>query len=382
MSKPVAQLLSLFVAVSLVGLPSTAAAAPGDTQVDAPNVYLHSESGEPWGSPTNQDAMNQTFGTNWDREFFQTVDTGTGPGGLFSSDVRFIFLDGSDDGALALEAFLADHEDALRAFVEAGGRLLLNSAPNEGDGMSYDGKQIVYGGETSTDSSHVVAADADHPIFNGPNTPVGTRFSGSSFGHALIQGEGLTPVILRTVGDEPEADGDPDAVVLAQYCTGPGLTLLGGMTTTNWHSPEEEAANLRANILDYAANATACAAQQQPPQEQPPQQQPPQQQQPPPVAGSAPSLRVTGLPRRCVRRNFRIRVRTSSNTRRTTVRLNGRRIARSAQRSFTVRVRARRLRVGTHRLRVRAVSTTGERRTVRRSFTRCAPRAPQPRFTG
>lgn len=43
--------------------------------------------------------------------------------------------------------------------------------------------------------------------------------------------------------------------MLGEKTFGAGLVLLGGMTTDNWHSPDPEAANLRANIIAYAADA-------------------------------------------------------------------------------------------------------------------------------
>ena len=252
----------LILAIVLIGLALAAPAAvaapqpEGDATVVTPNVYVRDQAEDPWGQDTNDQAMDQVFGTDpWEEEYFQTVDTGSGSGGLFGPGVRFIYLDGGDDGAREFEAFLAANEAALRAFVERGGALFLNSAPNEGDGMSYDGRQIVY---DDTFSDFVVAADGSHPIFTGPSTPVGTTFEGDSFGHALIQGPGLTPLILRTVGDDEGEPGDPDAMVLAQY-SGCGLTLIGGMTTTNFHDPQPNALNLRANIIHYAANTDVCA---------------------------------------------------------------------------------------------------------------------------
>ena len=38
---------------------------------------------------------------------------------------------------------------------------------------------------------------------------------------------------------------------------GSGLVLFGGMTTTNWHDPDPESLNLRANILIHASGAAA-----------------------------------------------------------------------------------------------------------------------------
>jgi hypothetical protein len=233
----------------------------GDGEVVTSNVYLRTEIGEPWGLEDNDAAMDRVFGEgNWEEEFFETVNTGTGAGGLFSSNVRFIFLDGSDMGANALEAFLTANEPALKNFVEQGGHLLLNSAPNEGDGLSYDGRQIIFSpdGSVNTFSANVVAADPLHPIFNGPFTPAGTRYSGPYFGHALVEGPGLTPLILRTVDDTADGAGDSNAVVLAEYSSGSGLTVLGAMTMPGFHEPQPNAQNLRANIIHYAGFRNPC----------------------------------------------------------------------------------------------------------------------------
>ena len=248
-------LLCTALAAMLVA-PALASAAPppeGDTVVTTPNVYLRDQEGDPWAGEgnTNDEAMSKVFGDNWEEEFFQTVTTGTGAGGLFASSVRFIYIDGGDNGADELEAFLAVHEADLKAFTERGGRLFLNSAPNEGDGMSYDGRQLVFPAHTSA----VGAADPSHAIFNGPFTPVTNEYTGGSFGHALWQGAGLTPLILGHENNNPSDPLDPNQIVLAEYrnsCS--GLTLLGGVTTANFHEPQEEAANLRANTISYAAN--------------------------------------------------------------------------------------------------------------------------------
>jgi hypothetical protein len=230
----------------------------------------------------------------------------------------------------------------------------------------------------------VVAADGTHPIFNGPFTPAGTSFTGDHFGHSLIQGPDLTPLILRRANDDPDpSPGDPNAIVLAQYCSGPGITLIGGMTMPEFHSPSPNGENLRGNIVHYTANTTQCSGEKPPPPVVTPSP-------PAPVRDStAPRVRVAGLRTRgCVSRNFRIRVRTrESALKLVTVSLDGRRIAKSRRTSFAVRIRARKLRTGSHRLRIAAVDTAGNRRTVRRRFTRCAvaarPRVRvRPRFTG
>ncbi|MEO8690794.1 MAG: ice-binding family protein, partial [Solirubrobacteraceae bacterium] len=94
-----------------------------------------------------------------------------------------------------------------------------------------------------------------------------------------------------------------------------------------------------------------------------------------------PRVRLT-IPRRCVSRGFTARVRVSdaSGIRRVDVFLDGRRIRRTTRTRFSVRISAGRLRAARHTIRVVTTDRAGNRRTARRSFTRCA--AAVPRFTG
>src|SRR5262245_479573 len=203
-------------------------------------VYLRSSAGgAPWGVNTNEQAMDMVFGAgNWDDLRFETVNTGT----LFSGATSFIFMEGSDFGADELEAFLGANQGALTSWVAGGGHVFINSAPNEGDGMSFGlgGVALDYQDSSATRRAAIPA----HPIFNGPFLPAGTNFSGSSFTHASVSGGGLTGLILDNNGD----------FALAGRSIGSGYALFGGMTTTNWHDPDPNALNLRANILAFGAN--------------------------------------------------------------------------------------------------------------------------------
>jgi hypothetical protein len=138
-----------------------------------------------------------------------------------------------------LETFLDANIGSIEDWVDMGGHLFLNAAPNEGDGMSFGfgGVSLVYADFCSTAD----AVDLGHPIFAGPFTPVGTTWTGTSFGHATISGGGTTLI-------DDNADG---GVVLSELSWGAGTVLFGGMTTTNFHSPAPEAGNLRRNILSY-----------------------------------------------------------------------------------------------------------------------------------
>lgn len=88
------------------------------------------------------------------------------------------------------------------------------------------------------------AVDAAHPIFNGPFTPVGTTFQGGFFSHGIVTGS-FAPLIR-------DANGN---ALLAERAVGSGLALFGSMTTSNFHTPQPNADNLRRNIIAYAAEA-------------------------------------------------------------------------------------------------------------------------------
>lgn len=203
-------------------------------------AYVRSTVGRPWGSSTPEQAMDAAFGAgNWEDLRFETVD----PAALFSSQYSFVYLEGSDSNANELEAFLGDNLSIIESFVNAGGAVFINTAPNEGNGMSFGfgGVELVYSDTTGTAGAVVT----DHPIFLGPLTPVIATYSGNSFGHATVTGGGITSLVVDT---------SDSGVVLAELEWGAGLVLFGGMTTTNYHSPQPQAFNLRANTLVYAAS--------------------------------------------------------------------------------------------------------------------------------
>lgn len=207
-------------------------------------VYLRSNVpfGEPWGSTSILDALDAAIG-DYTASYFEEVEVFD----VFNGDNCFVYLEGSDGHADELETFLDENIGVIEGWVEGGGRLFINAAPNEGDGMSlgFGGTELIYSYFTSTGE----ADDASHPIFMGPFTPVGTEWSGSSFGHARIEGEELTILIVD--------QASPDNIVAAEKLWGSGQVIFGGMTTTNFHTPADEAFNLRANIISYLSCAPA-----------------------------------------------------------------------------------------------------------------------------
>jgi hypothetical protein len=204
---------------------------------NATPTYLRSTVGAPWGQNTNETAMNMVFGNgNWADSRYETVNTAS----LFSAATSFIFMEGSDNNANELNAFLSGNAAAISSWVNGGGRLFVNAAPNEGGNINLGfGVTLVY----PDYSSSAIAAGAS-PIFSGPFTPVTTSYTGNYFSHAHVTGAGLQSILLDDTGD----------IVLGEMGIGAGLGLFGGMTTTNWQSPSPDALDLRANIISYAAN--------------------------------------------------------------------------------------------------------------------------------
>jgi hypothetical protein len=211
------------------------AVLPLDAQAGTP-YYLRSIIGAPWGVNSNEAAMNDAFGAgNWIDARYETVNTA-----VLLTDADFIFMEGGDFTANAMEAFLGANSAAIEAFIEGGGVIFFNAAPNVGNGMVFAfGVSLMYGPGPFC-GVNCNAVDPTHPIFQGPFTPVGTSFGGNWFSHAIV-GPSVTPLIRDPSGN----------VLLAERAVGLGLGLFGGMTTSNFHGPQPQANNLRRNIIAY-----------------------------------------------------------------------------------------------------------------------------------
>lgn len=203
--------------------------------------YLRSNSGNPWGNTTNQAAMDAAFGSgNWTEVFYETVD----PTVIFNPSTRFVFMEGSDGLANAMNTFLTANITLIENWVAQGKSLLINAAPNQGGNIDFGfgGSTLVYtSGSSNTSTANVV--DTNHPAFQGPNLPVATSMSGSSYAHAYITGTGFTNLLVSAT--------DPTRFILREKAWGNGTVMMGGMTTTNWHSPNPASTNWRVNLLVY-----------------------------------------------------------------------------------------------------------------------------------
>ncbi|MDA8100528.1 MAG: hypothetical protein M0042_13005 [Nitrospiraceae bacterium] len=151
-------------------------------------AYIRGAS-KPWGQSTNETAMTTVFGPvggNWNSLLMSGGNAPFLPG----SPYTFIFLEGSDSTANELNNYLIANRTVIEDFVNRGGTLLLNSAPNQGGNINFGfgGVTLIYPDYANI----VVAADANHPVFLGPYGATGTTFTGNSFAHAYVTGTGIT----------------------------------------------------------------------------------------------------------------------------------------------------------------------------------------------
>jgi len=205
--------------------------------------YIRSTDGPPWNQSTNEASMDAVFGVGqWSDLRYETVD----PAALFTQGTHFIYMEGSYTNALNLLAFLDDNSAAIEIWVNGGGHLFLNAAPNEGSTIvtPFAGTSIDFPGP-SVDPT--LAYDPTHPVFRGPFLPVATAYTGGLFAHSTVTNPGGTPVIVS---------GGGSRIHLSERVIGSGFLMIGGMTTDNFHLPQPHAHNLRSNIIQYVSAGT------------------------------------------------------------------------------------------------------------------------------
>ena len=219
--------------------------AMGVNIVHASNSTAYiSGASEPWGHTSYKSAMDTVFGAELWTDY--RMADGTLP---FEGGYAFIYLEGSDSTGLELQAYLDANRALIESYVSDGGVLFINAAEND---IGTDDIYIGFGDVhiLTNYSANVVAVDPEHPIWQGPYTPVSLTNSGGWFGHADVNSteNTITNIITGDVGDNAEGK-----IVFGTFTYGSGFVLIGGMTAVDFHSPTEndENVNLFLNMLSY-----------------------------------------------------------------------------------------------------------------------------------
>src|SRR5690606_5201575 len=114
----------------------------------------------------------------------------------------------------------------IEAWVNDGGHLYMNGAPNEGGNINlgFGGFTLIYSGFTTSNVSGYVQIPG-HPVFNGPLTPANGNFTGGYFAHAILVPGGVGSTTLIT--------GENTENIVIEYPYGSGIVVFGGLTTPN-----------------------------------------------------------------------------------------------------------------------------------------------------
>jgi hypothetical protein len=219
----------------------TVTATGGGAAGPPPNgAKFYIRDADPWGSAAFNTGLNAAFGVgNWTALTYAAATPAT----IFVPSTQFVYLEGSSGTETGQASYLAANLPLIEAWVNNGGRLLINRGPNTGGNTNFG-----FGGVTNNYNSPqgTVNVAAGHPIAAGPFTPAGVGpFTGGSYSHAHITGPGITPII--TGGG---------VNVLAEKQWGAGLVLFGGYTAPSFHSPAPNAQNLFQNWMTYCATTS------------------------------------------------------------------------------------------------------------------------------
>lgn len=219
------------------------AIATGGVAAPIPGTKYFIRNQNPWGSSAYDQGLNAVFGVGgWTPLSYAAAVPAT----VFAPSTQFVYIEGSDGNAIAMNNYITANITTIENWVNSGGRLIMNSAPNQGGNMNWGFGGVTLNYNNAQGTVNVVAGD---PIGLGPFLPAGYGpFTGSSYSHAHITGGGVVPMIIG---------GGYNVLTKLQW--GSGLVLFGGYTAPSFHSPLPNAQNLFQNWLDFTANSIAGA---------------------------------------------------------------------------------------------------------------------------
>jgi len=223
MNKFSACLTAGFASLVMVAASQPAAAAP----------VLVSQSA--WGYDFGEN-MNNVFGAgNYD---YYTSYGSASAASVFSAANHFVFLEGGDGETVDLIDYLTANSAAILSWVDAGGRLLLQAATNQGVDVALNGVTIQYTGDSHNNNCGTLTATGALAFTFYP-TP--TAQCGSSLGHSDVLGSGLTNFMI---GD------DTDNPIIAGAAYGAGYIMYSGLTASMFHF---SGPSLEDNLIAFTA---------------------------------------------------------------------------------------------------------------------------------
>ncbi|MCZ2140497.1 MAG: gliding motility-associated C-terminal domain-containing protein [Bacteroidia bacterium] len=206
---------------------------------------------QPWGVTSNVDEMNAVFGIgNW----IQASFSNPAPATIFAPGTQLVFIDGGDMNGIACDNYITANIALIENWVNQGGQLFLNAAPNNGIQQNWG-----FGGVINNYPNYVpvlgnnvpgaLVTNMLHPINTGPFQPTDPNgvYTGNYYAHSNIINGGTTLM---------HSAADPNIAVLTEKNWGAGKVLFGGMTSTFFHNTvpplqNADASNLRKNMLAY-----------------------------------------------------------------------------------------------------------------------------------
>lgn len=184
-------------------------------------VFIRSNVSDLWYQNGQVDAMNSVFGKgNWQDLRLETSN----PKDVFGPGNSCIMMEGGNDQADELNKYIQTNQALIEGWVKGGGRLIINSAPNEGGSFNMGFGVTLNYWDGDFDS---VAVDPNHPVYKGPWGNAGSKLHGDYFNHATVSGKGLSPITVNA------SNGNYS---LAEMDFGAGHVIFGGETLDFFYS--------------------------------------------------------------------------------------------------------------------------------------------------
>jgi hypothetical protein len=213
-------------------------------------VYLTASKDEhPWGSETVEKDFDVVFGEKaWTHG---TFDDGEGAY-LNSEKTSLLVIEGGDWMAEGMAKYLQSHGDEIGKFVESGGSIIINAAPNVGTTIDL-GKDLQIGYPSYSWGAKM--ADPESELFHGKFGEV-KDLSSTYAAHAEVKWS-------DELGFKSVLYGDDGQTILAGGSFGKGHAYIGGLTIPYSEAYSENAESWTAfnrNLLYSAANFRNGAA--------------------------------------------------------------------------------------------------------------------------